>query len=175
MALSSAARSSSPAMNSPPRRPTPLMLISAAGRLRRQRRQPAIPDSLADAVVEDDVVEDLAFAFVEPAGIEPEWRRREPGNPHAVGRCQCAQLDNRLRYMPSPSCGTRCASSISTRCRGPSSRGVAPDALHAGENDRRVPFALADARTVDADGRVRPQREQGLEILSNQLEHVGDN
>ena len=79
-------------MNSPPRRPTPLTLISALGRLRRQRRQPAVSDSLADAVVEDDVVEDLAFTFVEPAAVEPERRRREPGHPHVVGRRQRAQL-----------------------------------------------------------------------------------
>ena len=52
-------------------------------------------------------------------------------------------------------------------------RGVAPDALHPGEDDRRIPFALADAGAVDSDRRVRPQREQVLEILLDQLEHVG--
>ena len=50
--------------------------------------------------------------------------------------------------------------------------GVAPHALHPGENDRRVPFALADARAVDADGRVRPQREEGVEILLDQFKHM---
>ena len=53
-------------------------------------------------------------------------------------------------------------------------RGVAPDALHAGEDDRRVPFALADACAVDSDRGVRPQREQVLDILLDELERLGD-
>jgi len=63
-----------------------------SGRLRRQRRQPTIPDSLANAVVENDSVEDFAFSFVETATVQPKWRRRESGNPHAARRCQCAQF-----------------------------------------------------------------------------------
>ena len=54
-------------------------------------------------------------------------------------------------------------------------RGVAPDALHAGEDDRRIPFAPADTGAVDSDWGVRPQREQVLDILLDELERMGDN
>ena len=148
-------------MNSPPRRPTSLTLISTLVGLRRQRRQPAVSDSLADAVVEDDVVEDLAFTFVEPAGIEPERRRREPSYPHAVGRGQRAQLRQQAAIHSVAVVRYQVRLVDQHQVSRPEPRGVAPDALHPGENDRRIPFALADARTVDADGRVRPQREQG--------------
>jgi hypothetical protein len=52
------------------------------GLLGRQRRQPAIADSFADAVGEDDVVEYLAVALVEAAAVEPVRRRSESSDPH---------------------------------------------------------------------------------------------
>ena len=143
------------------------------GGLRRQRRQPAVSDSLADAVVEDDVVEDLAVTFVESAAVEPERRRREPSHPHVVGRRQRAQLRQQAAIHSVAVMWYQMRLVDQHQVSRTEPGGVAPDALHPGENDRRVPFALADARAVDADGRVRPQREQGLEILLDQFEHMG--
>src|SRR5262245_61317933 len=48
----------------------------------------------------------------------------------------------------------------------------APHALDAGKNDRRIPIASLEPRTVDADRRRGPQPKQMLEILFEQLAHV---
>ena len=161
-------------MNSPPRRPTLLTLISTLAAFDVSGDSQPSLNSLAEAVVEDDVVEDLAFTFVEPAGIEPERRRRELSHPHIVGVGTSARSSNNsLRYIPSPSCGTKCASSISTKCRAPSwaasRQTLCTPAKMIGASRSRWPMPALLMPTW----RLRPQREQGLEILSNQFEDVG--
>ena len=171
-ASTSTAASSWPAMNSPPRLPTPLVSSCVCGPLRHHLAQVALRDHLGDAGLVGDVGEQRAIALVQHAAVEPVGRRGQAD--HLEMRVDGGEIAQEAAVHGVRGAGDEMRLVDQRQIAALDVVGALVDALDAGEQDLRMQIALVQPGRVDAGRRVRPQPEHLGVVLRDQLLDVGD-
>ena len=141
------------------------------GLFRDQGAQIPRIDQLADRGLIGDVGEERVLPLVQHPAIEPE---RRGGQPDHLER----RVDRLQRVEEAPIHRARLAGDqmrlVDQHQIGVADLGRAPvDRLDTGEEDPRLRLALAEARRIDARGRIGPEADHLRMVLGDQLANMG--